>query len=77
MAHGEVALRSPVGIRVSVLREAMTVAPGKAGAPSQVFFGTTSGHVFASFDAGDSWQRAAEFLPRVLCIAAAPGSAAP
>jgi len=52
---------------VSVLREAMDTC---GSGPCAVAFGTTSGHVFASMDAGASWQVAAEFLPRILCLTA-------
>lgn len=52
---------------VSVLREAIdTYGAG----PCTVAFGTTSGHVFVSTDAGEHWQLAAAFLPRVLCVRA-------
>ncbi|MCW8846310.1 MAG: hypothetical protein OQK99_10770 [Gammaproteobacteria bacterium] len=52
---------------VSVLREAMDT---DSCAPCGVYFGTTSGHVFASADAADHWQLVSSFLPRVLCVKA-------
>ena len=50
---------------VTVLREAICSDDAD---PCGVFFGTSSGHVFASLDAGERWRRVAEFLPRVLSI---------
>jgi hypothetical protein len=52
---------------VSVLREAMDT---DTCTPCGVYFGTTSGHIFASADAADHWQLVAGFLPRVLCVKA-------
>jgi len=52
---------------VTVLREAMDVD----GMPAcGVYFGTTSGHLFASADQGEHWQCIAEFLPRILSVKA-------
>ena len=48
-----------------VLRDAMTT-DGRRG----VYFGTTSGEVAVSADAGKSWDRLAVTLPRVLCVRA-------
>ena len=47
----------------TVFRQAMTAddEPRKTG----VYFGTTSGDVWASLDAGGSWKRLAEALPRI------------
>ena len=60
----------PAGhVYVTVLREAMDT---DRCAPCGVFFGTSTGHLFASFDAGGHWQLAAAFLPRILCVKAAP-----
>jgi hypothetical protein len=56
---------------VSVLREAMDTDHCSA---CGVYFGTTSGHVFASSDAADSWRCVAAFLPRVLCVMALDSS---
>lgn len=50
---------------VTVLREAIDSDDAQ---PCGVYFGTSSGHVFASPDAAESWQRVAEFLPRILSI---------
>jgi hypothetical protein len=52
---------------VTVLREAMDVD----GLPEcGVYFGTSSGHVFASPDRGANWQCIASFLPRILSVKA-------
>jgi photosystem II stability/assembly factor-like uncharacterized protein len=54
-------------VYVSVLREAMAVDD----LPScGVYFGTTSGHLFASRDHGQQWQCLAAFLPRILSVKA-------
>lgn len=50
-----------------VLRDAMVA---DAGNPAGVYFGTTTGDVFASGDAGRSWTRIPERLPRVLSVRA-------
>ena len=50
---------------VTVLREAMDADRAASG---RVCFGTSSGHVFLTLDAGGSWSRVAEFLPRVLSV---------
>lgn len=52
---------------VSLLREAMT---NDALDPVGVYFGTSSGHLFASRDAGEHWALIAGFLPRILCVSA-------
>jgi hypothetical protein len=36
--------------------------------PAGLYFGTRTGEVFASPDAGESWQEAAQHLPPVLCV---------
>jgi hypothetical protein len=36
-----------------------------------VYFGTRSGKVFASADAGESWKEIADALPPVCCVKAA------
>jgi hypothetical protein len=54
---------------VTVLREAFV---SDALEPCGLYLGTSSGHVFASSDGGDSWQCIAEFLPRVLSVSCAP-----
>lgn len=51
----------------SVLRGAMT---NDGLDPLGVYFGSTSGDVFVSADAGDSWQTLSCRLPRVLSVAA-------
>lgn len=50
---------------VNVLRDAMTVDRME---PCGVYFGTTGGQVYASADAGDSWQTIARDLPAVLSV---------
>lgn len=52
---------------VSVLREGMT---SDGMEPCGIYFGTSSGHLFASRDAGDSWQMIAGFLPKILSVTA-------
>ena len=52
---------------VSILREGMT---SDGGDPCGVYFGTSSGHLFASRDAGESWTMIAGFLPRILSVSA-------
>ena len=52
---------------VSILREGMT---SDGGRPCGVYFGTSSGHLFASHDAGGSWTLIAGYLPRILSVAA-------
>lgn len=55
-------------VHVTVLREALALLTGPGR--TRVFFGTSSGHLFASHDAGRHWQRIAEFLPRILSVRA-------
>jgi photosystem II stability/assembly factor-like uncharacterized protein len=50
-----------------VLRDAMAVDTRQ---PTGVYVGTTGGDVYASPDAGESWQRLPARLPRVLCVRA-------
>jgi hypothetical protein len=38
--------------------------------PAGVYFGTSSGHLFASNDRGDSWRLVAGYLPRILSVTA-------
>ena len=54
-------------VYVTVLREAMAT---DSRDPCGVYFGTSGGQVFASPDAGDSWQKLASYLPRVLSVKA-------
>ncbi|HSU93669.1 MAG TPA: exo-alpha-sialidase, partial [Gemmatimonadaceae bacterium] len=50
---------------VNVLRDAMAVdSLDKCG----VYFGTTGGQVYASADAGDSWEPIVRDLPAVLSV---------
>ncbi len=53
---------------VSVLREGMD---SDGLDPCGVYFGTSSGHLFASRDGGDSWELIAGFLPKILSVTAA------
>ncbi|HET9077085.1 MAG TPA: hypothetical protein VFN68_09135 [Acidimicrobiales bacterium] len=50
---------------VNVLRDAMAV---DGLDPCGVYFGTTGGQVYASADAGDTWQPIVRDLPRVLSV---------
>jgi photosystem II stability/assembly factor-like uncharacterized protein len=52
---------------VSVLREAMD---SDGLEPCGVYFGTTSGHLFATRDGGEHWREIAAFLPRILSVKA-------
>jgi photosystem II stability/assembly factor-like uncharacterized protein len=52
---------------VTVLREAMAT---DGLDPCGVYFGTSSGHLFASRDGGDTWEMIAGFLPRILSVEA-------
>jgi photosystem II stability/assembly factor-like uncharacterized protein len=54
-------------IYAGVLRDAMAVDDRE---DTGVYFGTTGGDVYASADAGDSWQRLPARLPRILCVRA-------
>ena len=53
---------------VGVLREGLAInaldVPG-------LYFGTSTGQIFASADEGESWQRVVEHLPDVVCVRAA------
>jgi hypothetical protein len=52
---------------LGVLREAMaTDSLDRAG----VYFGTSTGQVFASADDGENWQLAADFLPPIWSVEA-------
>lgn len=50
---------------ISLLRDAM--ASDRLD-PAGIYFGTSSGHVFASRDAGERFHVIAEYLPRVLSV---------
>jgi photosystem II stability/assembly factor-like uncharacterized protein len=52
---------------LGVLREAMAT---DTSYPAGVYFGTSTGQVFASADEGDSWQLAADFLPPIWSVEA-------
>jgi hypothetical protein len=51
----------------TVKRQSMSVADG---ASAQIFFGTTSGEVWASFDEGDSWRCLVAHLPEIYAVEA-------
>lgn len=53
---------------VTILREAIDT---DGLDPCGVYFGTSSGHLFASRDGGDNWEIIAGFLPRILSVQAA------
>ena len=50
---------------VDVLRDAMAVDSLDS---CSIYFGTTGGQVYASADAGDTWQAIPEYLPRVSSV---------
>lgn len=49
----------------TVKRQAMCVDTGK---PVGVYFGTTSGEVWASRDEGESWKSIVQHLPHIYCV---------
>jgi hypothetical protein len=53
---------------VSILRDAMCEDTLE---PAGIYFGTSSGHLFASRDRGSSWALVAAFLPKILSVTAA------
>ncbi|HYC35531.1 MAG TPA: glycosyl hydrolase [Usitatibacter sp.] len=53
---------------LTVKRQAMSVDDGD---PAALYFGTTSGEVFASFDEGDSWSSLCRHLPHIYSVEAA------
>lgn len=57
---------------VTVLREALGLDQLD---PCGAYFGTSSGHLFASADSGASWRCIAEFLPRILSVSASAAEA--
>jgi photosystem II stability/assembly factor-like uncharacterized protein len=57
-------------VYVTVLREAMDIDSHE---PCGVYFGTSGGQVFASTDAGESWEEIVSYLPRVLNVKAIKG----
>ncbi len=50
---------------VSVLRDAMTDDEAE---PAGIYFGTTTGHLFASRSRGESWSMITGFLPKILSV---------
>ena len=50
---------------LTVKRQAMTT---NASDPVGVFFGTTSGEIWGSFDEGQNWQQLAAHLPEVYSV---------
>ena len=56
------------GAYLGVLREAMAVDTHE---PAGVYFGTSTGQVFASADEGESWTLAADYLPPIWSLEAA------
>jgi hypothetical protein len=53
---------------VSILRDAMC---DDGLDPVGIYFGTSSGHLFASADGGEDWRMVAGFLPKILSVTAA------
>ncbi len=53
---------------LGVLRQAMAIDPLD---PAGVYFGTTTGQLFASADEGEHWMLVAEYLPPVRSVGAA------
>ncbi|MGC1184782.1 MAG: exo-alpha-sialidase [Candidatus Dormiibacterota bacterium] len=49
----------------AVLRDALT---NEIGSSSAVYFGTTSGELYGSWDAGDNWRRLPGVFPRILSV---------
>ena len=48
-----------------VLREALATDHFEQAG---VYLGTTTGQLFASRDSGDSWEKIADYLPRILSV---------
>jgi photosystem II stability/assembly factor-like uncharacterized protein len=57
----------PGNCYANVLRGALAVDEND---PCGVYFGTTGGNVYGSFDRGETWSRLASELPKVLCVEA-------
>jgi len=57
---------------VSVLRDAMDTDDLD---PCGVYFGTSTGHLFASPDRGEHWQQVAGYLPKILSVTVRPAGA--
>lgn len=58
---------------LTVLRQGMAADTHD---PAGIYFGTTSGEIYASRDEGDSWQRIAEHLPLISSLEVARAGAA-
>lgn len=52
---------------VSILRDGMC---NDSQTPVGLYFGTSSGHLFASADGGETWRLLAGYLPRILSVTA-------
>ena len=57
----------PVVAYYTVLREAMTTDKED---PCGVYFGTTTGHLWAGRDQGNEWERVSDALPPILSVSA-------
>ncbi|WP_308860843.1 WD40/YVTN/BNR-like repeat-containing protein [Oceanibium sediminis] len=57
----------PERAHFTVLRQAMCAAPGGA-----LYFGTNTGSLFSSQNAGDSWDESLRHLPTILSVEVAP-----
>ena len=55
----------PQSAWVTVLREGLV---NDALDPCGLYLGTSTGHLFASRDRGESWSMLAAFLPGILCV---------
>ena len=58
--------RSPDAGPGRILRA--TRRPSEIGSASAVYFGTTSGELYGSWDAGDTWRRLPGVFPRILSV---------
>ncbi|HSJ26369.1 MAG TPA: hypothetical protein VK929_16940 [Longimicrobiales bacterium] len=56
-------------VYVTVLRDGLC---NDSLSPVGLYLGTSSGHLFASSDGGDSWTLVAGYLPRILSVTAFP-----
>jgi photosystem II stability/assembly factor-like uncharacterized protein len=56
------------GAYESVLRDSLAADSLN---PAGIYFGTRSGKLYGSPDAGDSWQEIADALPPITCVKAA------
>lgn len=57
----------PLSNYAAVLRDALATGAGESSA---VYFGTTSGELYATWDAGDNWRRLPGVFPRILSVRA-------